>query len=240
MSPSPSADYEIVETRQGFRLLQHGCILSDVRTTPGPTHGFFDVLAAWVHTFAPGPDCLILGFAAGGILAPLQALGHPLRITAVDLDDQAYQLWKSRCDPAPLTVDFHAAEALAWSRSHKKKYDLILEDLSVPIGEDVFKPAISRGPLPACLHQLLRPGGAYVANLLKTADTCWKDWIHPQAGSARHVLIGKLSEHENRFLAVPRKTVPARTAQLQVLEALRQMRSRMEESLTVRTQTLVD
>src|SRR5262249_25485667 len=73
------ASLKVVRTRRSVRLVDGPDLVSHLRTTPGPTHGFFDLLAACAAAFAPGdlaraPRVLLLGFAAGGILAPLRAL----------------------------------------------------------------------------------------------------------------------------------------------------------------------
>ena len=65
----------IVRLRRRARILDGPDVLSEILDHPGPTDTMFDVLAACVAAFAPGPRVAILGFAGGGIVAPLRAMG---------------------------------------------------------------------------------------------------------------------------------------------------------------------
>ncbi|NIP94518.1 MAG: hypothetical protein GWO24_14175, partial [Akkermansiaceae bacterium] len=60
---------------RGACLEQHGCVLSEILEEPGSTHSVFDVLAAAVAVFSPGRRVAVLGFAGGGMMAPLRKLG---------------------------------------------------------------------------------------------------------------------------------------------------------------------
>jgi hypothetical protein len=50
-------------TKHGLRLSQHGVVISELRTTPGPTHSVVDVLAALIAVLAPAGRIGVLGFA---------------------------------------------------------------------------------------------------------------------------------------------------------------------------------
>lgn len=84
----------ITRTRNGLRLSQHGVVISELRTSPGPTHSVFDVLASIISVFAPQNRIGVLGFAGGGMMAPLRALGVRAVIDSVDLDRTGYDLFK--------------------------------------------------------------------------------------------------------------------------------------------------
>ncbi|MEC9081308.1 MAG: hypothetical protein VYE44_05980, partial [Verrucomicrobiota bacterium] len=66
---------EVKPTGRGARLVQNGSVLSEVLAQPGPTNSVFDALAALVRLFSPGARVGLLGFAGGGIIAPLRAMG---------------------------------------------------------------------------------------------------------------------------------------------------------------------
>ena len=76
----------ITPTKHGLRLSQHGVVISELRTSAGPTHSVFDVLAAAIAVLAPTGRIGVLGFAGGGMIAPLRGLGVASVIDSVDLD----------------------------------------------------------------------------------------------------------------------------------------------------------
>src|SRR5262245_44457047 len=80
---------KVLRTRRRVRIVEGPDVVSHPRSPPGPTHGFFDLLAACPAMLAPediaAPRMLLLGFAAGGIVAPLRALGWSHPLDAVDL-----------------------------------------------------------------------------------------------------------------------------------------------------------
>ena len=112
---------KVVRTRRGIRLVQQGLVLSEIRTTPGPTDSLFDVLAATIAALAPGPDVALLGFAGGGLVAPLRAMGfgHPLE--AVDLSLVGEALFRAHSGPWVGRVTVHEDEASRWLRSRRRR-----------------------------------------------------------------------------------------------------------------------
>jgi len=80
----------ITPTKHGLRLSQHGVVISELRTSPGPTHSVFDVLAATIAVLAPKNRIGVLGFAGGGMMSPLRGLGVEAAIDSVDLDRAGY------------------------------------------------------------------------------------------------------------------------------------------------------
>jgi len=89
---------KIERTRRGARIREGDVILSEILALPGPTHSLFDLLAAGIAALAPGPRVAMLGFAGGGVVAPLRAMGwnHPL--CCVDLSGDAEPLWDAIMD----------------------------------------------------------------------------------------------------------------------------------------------
>ena len=83
----------IKRTRRGAQMLQGGAILSEILAEPAATHSVFDLLAALVHLLAPGPRVAMLGFAGGGMLAPLRALER--------LDAGAAEAYRPDSEPEP-------------------------------------------------------------------------------------------------------------------------------------------
>ena len=68
--PTGGAEPELQRTPGGARLVQNGSVLSEVLSQPGPTDSVFDVLASAMN-LSTGTRAGILGFAGGGVIAPV-------------------------------------------------------------------------------------------------------------------------------------------------------------------------
>jgi len=190
---------KVVRTKRGARLIQGGAVLSEILAKPGATHSLFDLLAALIDRLAPGPRIALLGFAGGGLLAPLRALGFESPIQAVDLDHQAVPLfWELSSDWAgSVTID--ESDAAAWL-CQQEPFDLILEDLSIEGPEGETKPEVSWLALPEILAAKLRPGGIAVTNLLPVPNVSWTSLQSELASPFAEARLLELTEYENRVL----------------------------------------
>src|SRR5262245_16741215 len=133
----------IVRTPWGARVVQAGTVLSEVLAAPGPTHSLFDVLAAAVTALTPGPRVALLGFAAGGIVAPLRAMGFPHRLEAVDLSLEGEKLFRELSGAWAGRVSLAHADAAVWLGARRGRYDLIVEDLFLEGRSGMIKPRAS-------------------------------------------------------------------------------------------------
>ena len=226
---------DIIHTRNGLRLSQHGVVISELRTSPGPTHSVFDILAALLALLAPDARIGVLGFAGGGMMAPLRALKVESVLHAVDLDRASYELFREHCPEWRRFVKWQQADALAWLRRQPPEFGLLLEDLSVPQDGTVFKPAISWSELPELIRARLRPDGIGVFNLLRPTTGQWQpelNGILRLFGTAR---IVELDDFENRILIVGSQLPAARELGRQLRGALRRLHSRQAGRLRLRT-----
>lgn len=219
----------------GIRFEQHGSVLSELPRQPGPTHSIFDVLAAAVHLFAPGPRLALLGFAAGGMIAPLRRFASEHVVSGVDLSDRGYQLFCEVASGWRGSVSFERADALAWIRSREQQFDAVVEDLSVSRANDIVKPAVCWGDLPAAIYSKLAPRGLSVVNLLPTPGITWNDLI-ASCSVARGVLV-QFEHFHNRILITGAMVGDARTAGRNLRATLRILGSETADSIEVRTLT---
>jgi spermidine synthase len=229
----------ITPTKHGLRLSQHGVVISELRTSPGPTHSVFDVLAASIAVLAPTGRIGVLGFAGGGMMAPLRALGVTAVIDSVDLDRAGYDLFQQHCPQWTAGVNWQQADAVAWLREQASTFDLLMDDLSVPQDDDVFKPAISWDVLPKLMRARLSPGGFGVFNLLPAAGGTWKAdlarLLKSGGWSSAQARMIYLDEFENRILITGNKLPGARKLGSQLRQALRRLHSRQADLIQVRT-----
>lgn len=229
---------KVVKTRRGIRLVQQGLVLSEIRTTPGPTDSLFDVLAATIAALASGPDVAVLGFAGGGLVAPLRAMGfgHPLE--AVDLSLAGEALFREHSGPWVGEVSVHEDEASRWLRARRRPFDLILEDLSVETTGDVTKPNVSLAVLPKLMKQKVGPQGVVVTNVLPVPGMAWRDLLarlaKPWRVRGARVQVIHLEDYENRVLLAGR--LPTASATSRTLKRhLRALGSDQTDGLSVRT-----
>jgi hypothetical protein len=205
-----------VKTRRGLRLIEKDAILSELLARPGPTHCLFDVLAACVKALAPGPRMALLGFAGGGIVAPLRAMGFPHAIEAVDLDPTGETLFRKLARHWALDVRVDRMDAVEWLAREHAPFDVIVEDLSVTGPEGTVKPAISFAELPALVRSRLKPTGVAITNLLPQPGASWDALIDPVKKPYSRSAVIELKEHENRLVvagAIPEDPLkPVRAA----------------------------
>lgn len=227
---------DISRTRHGLRLSQHGVVISELRTSPGPTHSVFDVLAALIAVLQPVGRVGMLGFAGGGMMAPLAALGWDTPFDAVDLDREAYGLFRAHCPHWVDRAKWCHGDAAAWLCRQRPNFSLLLEDLSVPVEGDVFKPAVCWNTLPALIRARLRPGGVAVFNLLRPPGEPWRRVLPRVTAHFNGALVIQLDEFENRLLVAGSALPSARQLSHRLRLALRGLRSRQADRLQVRCQ----
>jgi len=225
----------VIPTRYGARLTDRGTFLSKVLRRPGPTHDVFDVLAAAVACFAPGPRVSVLGFGGGGLIGPLRALGwaHPVR--AVDLSAVGARVFRSLCSSWAGSVRIARADAVAWLRRERAGIDVLVEDLSVPGASGATKPGISTGEVPRAAARKLARHGLFVVNGLPVDGRSWADVVGSWALPGRAVLEVGLARHENRIVLVGAALPPARAASRRIRDALARIGSAMADDTSVRT-----
>ncbi len=226
---------KVVKTARGARIVDHDVVLSEILAEPGPTHSLFDVLAACVAALAPGPRCAVLGFAGGGMIAPLRAMGFSSPLLAVDLSRDGEQVFRRLSRGWAGTVRLAEADAVAWLRRQRQPFDLIVEDLSVPSPAGTVKPYASFDELPSLIRRRLRPRGVAVTNLLPLPGTSWASLLARLALPHRRAVVLTLDEYENRFLLAGRALPTAAEASLRIRRALRGIGSYQEKLIRLRT-----
>ena len=190
---------KVVRTRRGARLIQGGAVLSEILARPGATHSLFDLLAALIQILTPGPRVALLGFAGGGLVAPLRALGYEGPLRAVDLDHQALPLFRELSSTWAGDVTVEESDAAVWL-CQQEPFDLILEDLSVEGPEGETKPEVSWRALPDILADRLAPGGIAVTNLLPVPELSWNSLQSRLSEPFDDRRLLELTEYENRVL----------------------------------------
>jgi hypothetical protein len=224
---------KVQERRYGVRLLQGDALLSKVLRAPGPTDEIFDVLAARIAIEPQTANVALLGFAGGGMVAPLRASGWQGTLRAVDLDPVGAGHFRQLCGTWAGEVDCAVDDAVHWLRSGRRKWDLIVEDLSVSHDGHVQKPDCSLDPLPDLARRRLTDGGAVMLNLLPGEDgwrPLYKAWRAVRPAAA----VIHFDEFENRFLMLePTRSVLKKNV-LSMRERLEAIGSKLRRGWRVR------
>jgi len=226
---------KIERTRRGARILDDDVVLSEILARPGPTHSLFDVLAAAVAALAPGPRFAMLGFAGGGMIAPLRAMGCDIPVRAVDLSDEGEALFRELSDDWAGEVTLDTDDADRWLRKQRGRFDVIVEDLSVPSPVGTVKPYVSFDTLPQRIHSRLRPAGVTIINLLPLPGTEWEAMYARVSMSYRRAVAVHLEEYENRILIAGDALPKARELGRVLRDPLRRIESDMFRQMRLQT-----
>lgn len=226
---------EIRATLGGIRLSQHGVVISEVRSNPGPTHSVFDVLAGLIAIQRPQGLVGILGFAAGGMLAPLRKLGCDVRVEAVDLDSASYDVFQKHCSAWAGDLCWEQADAVAWLNRRRGKYSVLVDDLSVPLSGDIFKPDVSWDVIPTLVRRRLEANGAAIFNCLPGPDGRIPVVFAERLALLGPALVIHLDDFENKVVMAGPGTPPARRVGKELRAALRRIGSLQSDRLQVRS-----
>lgn len=190
----------VVRTRKGARLEQDGLILSEVLSEPGPTHTLFDVLAATIASLGTGTRTALLGFAAGGIIAPLRAMGFAHPIESVDLSVEQVPLFRELSEPWCGQVTVAEEDAVRWLKRHRGPFDQILEDLSARVDGEITKPRVCLDVLPRLMAARIGPRGLAFTNVLPVPGIPFTRLLADLAAPFERAAFLELEEWENRVL----------------------------------------
>lgn len=226
---------QVLNTRRGARWVQNGSVLSEVLSEPGPTHSIFDVLAGVVKSRAKSGTICVLGFGAGGMVAPLRAMGGGHAILGVDLNRDAHRLFRKHCSRWAGDVTVEIAEAMVWLRQCRRRFDVIVEDLSIGRDGDVFKPDISVEELPALISARLKKGGSVVTNLLPSDGLGWPGMLRRVAHRHPEGVQVLFDDFENRVMLSGENVENATRFSRLLRKELAQIRSDIRRRISVRS-----
>lgn len=132
------------------------------------THCVWDAIAAPILWLSPKRRrrILILGLGGGSVARLARAMAPDAEIVGVELDPEVVRLARAHLELDALDLRIEIADALAWLKTAKGRFDAILEDIFIGRGDDVHKPAWIPEPGHRLARARLAAGGVLVSNTL--------------------------------------------------------------------------
>jgi spermidine synthase len=155
----------------GRELRVDGTFASWYRPGSPVTGSVWDAIAAPLLALPPRRrrSVLLLGLGGGSAARLVRALAPRARIVAVELSAEVVRTARRWFDLDELGLELEIADAHAFLARDRRRYDLVLEDVFVGVGEAVFKPPWLPTPGLALAARRLAPGGLLVSNALDEA-----------------------------------------------------------------------
>jgi spermidine synthase len=132
------------------------------------THCVWDAIAAPLLWLSPKRRrrILILGLGGGSVARLVRAIAPDAQIVGVEFDPEVVRLARAHLELDALDVRIEIADALAWLKTAKGRFDAILEDVFIGHGDDVHKPDWIPEPGHRLARARLARGGILVSNTL--------------------------------------------------------------------------
>lgn len=109
---------------------------------------------------------LMLGVAGGTALRTLRHLLPDVSLTGIDLDAELIDLARREMALDDTKAEIIIADAYAWMRANKRKFDVIIDDLYLAGDEDVFRADTCDESWLGLVRRSLAPGGILGLNLV--------------------------------------------------------------------------
>lgn len=228
---------KIIKHARGARIVDGDDVISEIRAQPGPTHTLFDVLAACIAGLAEGPRIAVLGFAGGGIVAPLRAMQCNAELQCVDLSLAGEKIFRKLSAKWAGKVRVDRQDASRWLRRKRTPFDCILEDLSLPATaeREGVKPDISLHVIPPMMAESLTPDGVVIINMLPMPGMTWNDLMIPFTHSFRRVCVIHFEGYVNRVVVAGKRLATASEVSRRIRAELHSIESAMAFEFCLRT-----
>jgi spermidine synthase len=162
------------------------------------THCVWDAIAAPILWLEPKRRrrILILGLGGGSVARLARALAPEAEIVGVEFDPEVVRLSRAHLDLDELDVQVEIADALAWLKTAKGRFDVILEDIFIGHGDDVHKPDWIPEPGHRLARERLARGGVFVSNTLDESSAVARE----MRAAFDSIVTIETEDYDNRVL----------------------------------------
>lgn len=122
--------------------------------------------AALLRPAGPPKSILMLGLAGGTAFRVLRHLLPEVKLVAVDIDREIIELAREHMHLDQTNIEIHLADAYAWLKQNKRRFDVVIDDVYLAGKTDVFRPQAWDPDHLATLRRAVAPGGLLAANLV--------------------------------------------------------------------------
>jgi len=159
----------------------------------------WDLLAAAAMLRPAGKPAsiLMLGVAGGTALRTLRHLLPEVSLTGIDLDAELIALAEKEMHLDGTGAEIVIADAYAWMKEDKRRFDVILDDLYLAGDEDVFRADTCDADWLGILRGSLAPGGILALNLVTGPGHRAKQSATRKNLAARFPCVRSLSTEES-------------------------------------------
>jgi len=159
----------------------------------------WDLLAAAAMLRQAGKPAsiLMLGVAGGTALRTLRHLLPEVSLTGIDLDAELIALAEKEMHLDGTGSEIVIADAYAWMKEDKRRFDVILDDLYLAGDEDVFRADTCDADWLGILRGSLAPGGILALNLVTGPGHRAKQSATRKNLAARFPCVRSLSTEES-------------------------------------------
>jgi len=166
--PGPAVRIEVREVAEGRELLLDGSFASFYRTGSPVTHSVWDAIAVPLLVLPPERrrSVLLLGLGGGSAARVVRALAPQAEIVGVELDPEVVRVARQHLDLDQLGIEVVIDDAFDFLESEQRRFDVVLEDVFVGVGDDVYKPEWLPRPGHELAARRVAPGGLLVSNTL--------------------------------------------------------------------------
>lgn len=122
--------------------------------------------AALLRPSGPPQSILMLGLAGGTAFRVLRHLLPEVELVAVDIDPGIIDLAREHMHLEDTGIEIHLADAYAWLKKNKRRFDVVIDDVYLAGKTDVFRPQAWDPEHLETLRRAMAPGGLLAANLV--------------------------------------------------------------------------
>ncbi len=205
--------YEVRSAGATLRLYTNGAFHSQYNPNRLLTGGIWDLLVIpALFNAAPISRALMLGVGGGAAIHVLDLLVRPDAITGVELDPIHLDVARDHFHSDLPNVSLVLADAAAWIRRERRKYDLVIDDLFLDAPNDPERPITVDGGWLARLTARTSKHGVLLQNHLSPAlaQAVVQQNLPQLRKTFSTALVFSMPAYANGILALYRDPVDAR------------------------------